>query len=137
MVWYVGTDISENVVPYIRNYTASQFSQMSLPATTTHGLTSDDHSETVRCLSVTKFSCQFSSCLSRARSLAVLNSGQVRSGLASARNKPVGRYLFRSVFPFTLILLCPLGATQFRPAMSVQHVCRFSFVGPREYGGTL
>ena len=47
-----------------------------------------------------------------------LCSTLVRSGLASARNKPVvGRYLFRSVFPFTLILLCPLGATLSRPAM--------------------
>lgn len=86
-----------------------------------HGVTSDDHSETVRCLSVTKVSCQFWGGLSvvLAGSLARWPcSALVRSGLASARNKPVvGRYLFRSVFPFTLILLCPLGATQSRPAM--------------------
>ena len=62
--------------------------------------------------------------LSRRFCSALVRSGQVRSGLVSARNKPVvGRYLFRSVFPFTLILLCPLGATQSRPAMSVQAAC--------------
>ena len=87
---------------------------MSVPTTTTQGLTSDSHSETERCL-LHNFRASFWLSLLLA---CWLCSTLVRSGLASARNKPVvGRYLFRSVFPLTLILLCPLGATQCRAAM--------------------
>ena len=53
-------------------------------------------------------------------SCSLAGSAQLWSGQVWPQRETsqlLGRYLFRSVFPFTLILLCPLGATQSRHAM--------------------